>query len=104
MFSMQGAHRYTNLFETIRAELGLLTSQLERINEYESLYGDFAIMQDLLCKSYINMLRFWSRVDKECDRCCEFCFLTLSFPDTLLSMRVCRPQSNSNLLQDKQAE
>jgi hypothetical protein len=33
------------------------------------IYGDSEIMQDLLCKSYINILRFWtrSRVDKKCD-------------------------------------
>ena len=68
MFFLQGAHRFTNLFETIRTELELLTAQLKRINEYEGLYGDSEIMQDILCKSYINMLRFWSRVDKECDR------------------------------------
>ena len=80
MVSMQGVHRFTSLFETIRTELGLLTSQLKRINEYEDLYGDSGLMQDLLCKSYINMLRFWSRVDKECDRCSEFFSLARVFP------------------------
>ncbi|KAF8587635.1 hypothetical protein K439DRAFT_1630517 [Ramaria rubella] len=68
---IDGISRYTDLFETIRQELGSLTFQLKRINEYEHLYGDSKTMQDLLCKSYINIIRFWSRVDKECNRCCR---------------------------------
>lgn len=82
-FRMQGIDRFLNLFETIKKELRSLTSELQRITEYEYLYGDSAILQDLLCKSYINMLRFWSRVDKECDRCCEC--PTLSFYERLRS-------------------
>ncbi|KAJ7508570.1 hypothetical protein B0H11DRAFT_1965696 [Mycena galericulata] len=64
---IDGAHRSLNLFDTIKKELRLLTTQLQRINDYENLYGDSEMLQDRFCDSYINILRFWSRVDKECD-------------------------------------
>ncbi|KAJ7492122.1 hypothetical protein FB451DRAFT_1217062 [Mycena latifolia] len=66
---VDGAHRFFNLFDTIKKELRLLTAQLQRINDYEYLYGDSEMLQGMLCNSYINMLRFWARVDKECDTC-----------------------------------
>ncbi|KAJ7054052.1 hypothetical protein C8F01DRAFT_1325563 [Mycena amicta] len=64
---LDGAHRFFNLFDTIKKELRVLQVQIQRISEYETLYGDSAMLQDLLCRSYINMFRFWSRVDKECE-------------------------------------
>ncbi|KAJ7266958.1 hypothetical protein B0H12DRAFT_1098958 [Mycena haematopus] len=64
---IDGAHRFIDLFDTIRKELNLLTYQLQRINSYDKLYGDYKQLQELFCNSFINMLRFWSRVDKECD-------------------------------------
>ncbi|KAJ6623171.1 hypothetical protein B0H10DRAFT_825470 [Mycena sp. CBHHK59/15] len=66
---IDGAHRFLNLFDIIKKELRALASQLQRINDYESLYGDSDMLQELFCQSYVNMLRFWSRVDKECDTC-----------------------------------
>ena len=39
---------------------------------YEDLYGESSLMQQHLFMSYKNVFRFWSRVDKECDRCSEF--------------------------------
>ncbi|KAF7302531.1 hypothetical protein HMN09_00887500 [Mycena chlorophos] len=64
---VDGTHRFFGLFETIKKELLSLVSQLQRINMYDDLYGDSPDMQKLLCQSFINMLRFWSRVDKECN-------------------------------------
>ncbi|KAJ7349860.1 hypothetical protein DFH08DRAFT_742347 [Mycena albidolilacea] len=66
---IDGGHRFFDLFETIKKELRSLKVQLERINDYDYLYGDSEHLQELLCETYINMLRFWSRVDKECDTC-----------------------------------
>ncbi|KAJ6601314.1 hypothetical protein DFH09DRAFT_1127428 [Mycena vulgaris] len=66
---IDGAHRFFNLFDIIKKELRSLTSQLQRINDYDYLYGDSELLQELFCNSYINMIRFWSRVDKECDTC-----------------------------------
>ena len=68
---LQGADRYLNLFEIIKSEIRSLTSYLGRITQYEYLYGESPALQKLLCGSYINILRFWSRVDKECDRSCR---------------------------------
>ncbi|KAL4784384.1 hypothetical protein BJX76DRAFT_367696 [Aspergillus varians] len=61
------ADRFSSLFETIKQQLQDLTFHLERINYFDELYKDSA-MQKLLCMSYINVLRFWSRVRKECER------------------------------------
>ncbi|KAJ7893827.1 hypothetical protein B0H14DRAFT_3125690, partial [Mycena olivaceomarginata] len=65
---IDGVHRFLNLFETIKKELEMLTIQLNHINEYHYLYGNCDKLQELFCNSFINMLRFWSRVDKECNR------------------------------------
>ncbi|KAJ6601324.1 hypothetical protein DFH09DRAFT_560440 [Mycena vulgaris] len=64
---IDGADRSFNLFDTIKKELRALTRELERINDFEHLYGDSNTLQELFCNSYINMIRFWSRVDKECE-------------------------------------
>ncbi|KAL4910401.1 hypothetical protein BDW74DRAFT_186412 [Aspergillus multicolor] len=61
------ADRFGNLFETIKQQVQDLTFHLERINYFDELYKDTS-MQTLLCRSYINVLRFWARVRKECER------------------------------------
>ncbi|RDW90658.1 uncharacterized protein DSM5745_02433 [Aspergillus mulundensis] len=61
------ADRFSNLFEMIKQQLQDLTFHLERINYFDELYKDTS-MQSLLCRSYINVLRFWARVRKECER------------------------------------
>ncbi|KAI3611445.1 nacht and ankyrin domain protein [Moniliophthora roreri] len=66
---IEGAQRYLSLFDTIKSELRSLASETQRITEYEYLYGESERMQMLFYNSYINMLRFWSKVDRECDRC-----------------------------------
>jgi 3-methyladenine DNA glycosylase AlkD len=68
----QGAHRFLNLFDTIKKELRLLTAQIQRINDYDYLYGDSEMLQNLFCRAFTNIIRFWCRVDKECDTCCEY--------------------------------
>ncbi|KAF8522855.1 hypothetical protein JB92DRAFT_2886428 [Gautieria morchelliformis] len=65
---IDGVYRYTNLFETIKAQLESLTFQLRCINLYEDLYRNSEGMQEILCESYINMFRFWNQVVKECHR------------------------------------
>jgi len=49
-----------------------MTAQLQRLSFYDEIYGDSLLMQELLFSSYKNVFRFWSRVDKECDRCSEY--------------------------------
>lgn len=62
---IKGAQRYYDLFETIKNELRDLAIQIERVAEYEALFGDCPNLQKLLCDSYINMFRFWNRIHKE---------------------------------------
>lgn len=64
----QGIDRCATLFDTIKSQLRALTVMLQRISEYEDLYGDSTILQDLLCKTYVEIFRFWSRIDRECDQ------------------------------------
>jgi hypothetical protein len=66
---IEGLNRFIGLFETIKSELLALTTQLQRLTFYEDLYEDSSNMQQQLCRSYINLLRFWYYVNKECDRC-----------------------------------
>ncbi|KAG0704006.1 hypothetical protein DFH29DRAFT_1068311 [Suillus ampliporus] len=66
---IDGLSRFSNLFETIKNELRSLRDQLEHITDHENLYGKDERMQKLLCQSYFNIIRFWHRVDKECDNC-----------------------------------
>ena len=72
MSELQGSSRYFDLYDKIKAELLSLTTQLQRLTLYDDLYNDSSLMQEYLCRSYINVFRFWSRVDKECDRCSKF--------------------------------
>lgn len=54
------------LFETIHSELDFLGEHLEYIAGYGNLYQKNKKMQRILCNVYINVIRFWYRVDKEC--------------------------------------
>lgn len=46
-----------------------LQVHLSRLTEFEELFGESSNMQLLLEKSYINIIRFWYQVEKECKRC-----------------------------------
>ena len=67
---IDGLGRYVELFDKIKSEVITLTTQLTRLALYEHLYGESAEMQEYLFRSYVNVFRFWCRVDKECHRCC----------------------------------
>ncbi|KAL4876125.1 hypothetical protein BJY04DRAFT_231955 [Aspergillus karnatakaensis] len=64
---LDSAYRVASLLETIKQQLQDLTFHLERISFFDQLFKD-PPMQQLLCRSYINVLRFWTRVRKECER------------------------------------
>ena len=66
---IQCSNRYLGLYDTIRTQLNALTNQLARLSWYEELFGHSLAMQDCLKQSYVNLLRFWSRVEKECRHC-----------------------------------
>lgn len=65
---LQCFRRYIGLYNTIKAQLRKLTDQLKRLTEYEELFGHSVAMQKLLQSSYVHILRFWSKVDEECNR------------------------------------
>jgi len=67
--------RYVNLYTLIRAQLDTLTNELARLKEYEYLFGNSPAMQELLKTSYLNILRFWTRVELQCCRpgSCSIC-------------------------------
>ncbi|KAK0504200.1 hypothetical protein EDD18DRAFT_1132392 [Armillaria luteobubalina] len=64
---VKGFHRYFGLFDEIRRELNYLSLELVRMTEYETLYANSENMRNLLCDSYMSVLRFWSAVEKQCE-------------------------------------
>lgn len=60
---------FLGLYEIIKEQLDCLERYLECLTEYEELFGHSANMQKILEDSYINVIRFWCRVEKECRRC-----------------------------------
>ncbi|KAI9713539.1 MAG: hypothetical protein M1820_000921 [Bogoriella megaspora] len=66
---IDGCARFMGIYDTIKNELRGLKTQIERLTDYEDLYGDSTAMQGELSNSYINLLRFWHQINKECNRC-----------------------------------
>ena len=66
---IDGLGRFVELFDKIKSEVMSLTTLLTRLALYEHLYGESSEMQEHLFRSYVNIFRFWCRVDKECNRC-----------------------------------
>ncbi|KZT72257.1 hypothetical protein DAEQUDRAFT_26035 [Daedalea quercina L-15889] len=64
----QGAARCHEMFDAMKDELRILTEHIQRITDYEGLYGGSQRMQHLLSASYTDIIRFWHRVHKECER------------------------------------
>ena len=56
------------MFESMQKELRSLADYLQHITVYEDLYGSSKEMQRLLFNSYTNIIHFWYRVHKECER------------------------------------
>ncbi|PVF92590.1 hypothetical protein CPB86DRAFT_176028 [Serendipita vermifera] len=77
---LSSINRYHNFFEKIKRTLTQLRNQIDRIKDYEDLYGDNPTLQDLLCRTYIDIIRFWARVFKECERCALNQMLRASVP------------------------
>ena len=56
------------MFDSIREQLEGLADHIERITDHYDLYGDSNAIRVLSFNSYTNMIRFWHRVHKECNR------------------------------------
>lgn len=66
---IQCSSRFLELYDKIKDQITNLSTHIEVLTEYEELFGDSSTMQELLQASYIDILRFWRRVEKECKRC-----------------------------------
>ncbi|KAJ4371362.1 hypothetical protein N0V83_004579 [Neocucurbitaria cava] len=67
--AIQCSTRFLDLYDKIGSQLADLGAHLEVLTAYEELFGESATMQELLQASYIDIIRFWHRVEKECKRC-----------------------------------
>ena len=64
----QFVDRYFKVSETIADALVALGDDLKRIATYDRLFGTSAILEDVLCQSYVEILHFWNRVFRELHR------------------------------------
>ena len=64
----QCSTRFLELYDLIPKQLEALGIHLARLTEFEELFSESSNMQLLLEKSYINIIRFWYRAEKECKR------------------------------------
>ncbi|KAF1845137.1 uncharacterized protein K460DRAFT_416448 [Cucurbitaria berberidis CBS 394.84] len=67
--AIQCSSRFLDLYDKISSQLKDLEAHLETLTTYEELFGESSTMQELLQASYIDIIRFWHRVEKECKRC-----------------------------------
>ncbi|PYH94744.1 hypothetical protein BO71DRAFT_224781 [Aspergillus ellipticus CBS 707.79] len=63
------SQRFLELYDKISDQIKTLSTHLVVLTEYEELFDRSATMRELLQASYIDIIRFWRRVDKECNRC-----------------------------------
>jgi hypothetical protein len=67
--TIQCSSRFLDLYDKISNQLGNLKTHIEVLTAYEELFGESSTMQELLQDSYVDVIRFWRRVEKECTRC-----------------------------------
>ncbi|KAI1079934.1 hypothetical protein F5B20DRAFT_590137 [Whalleya microplaca] len=58
--------RYAAVFEKIETQLIKLTQELKFLKRYEELFKQYTAMEQLLTQSYINIIRFWIKVEELC--------------------------------------
>ncbi|OTA95450.1 hypothetical protein M434DRAFT_201998 [Hypoxylon sp. CO27-5] len=58
--------RYSVIFDKIEGQLRKLAQELKRMKEYEELFKESALMQELLVQTYINIIHFWAEVKDIC--------------------------------------
>ncbi|KAJ5970417.1 uncharacterized protein N7479_000335 [Penicillium vulpinum] len=67
--AIEGSKRFLELYDKISDQIKKLNTHLVVLSEYEELFDHSSTMRELLQTSYIDIIRFWRRVDKECNRC-----------------------------------
>ncbi|KAI9702286.1 MAG: hypothetical protein M1820_006218 [Bogoriella megaspora] len=60
--------RHKDLQSDTQGQLERLTQELQRLSNYRDLFGHSKAMQEQLKSSYLNILRFWAKVDELCNR------------------------------------
>ncbi|KAI9683793.1 MAG: hypothetical protein M1822_005983 [Bathelium mastoideum] len=60
--------RHKDLQTHMQTHLTRLTDQMQRLSDYRELFGQSSAMQEYLKNSYLNILRFWAKVDEQCNR------------------------------------
>jgi Cdc6-like AAA superfamily ATPase len=61
--------RFLELYDKIEDQVKHLNTHITVLAEYEELFDHSSTMVELLQASYIDIIRFWRRVEKECNRC-----------------------------------
>lgn len=61
--AIQSSSRFLGLYDMIKDHLTDLRTHLEVLTEYKELFGGSSPMQELLQTSYIDVIRFWQRVE-----------------------------------------
>ncbi|PBK97442.1 hypothetical protein ARMGADRAFT_1075928 [Armillaria gallica] len=94
---VKSANRYIEFFEKIQRQLRHLEFEIKCMSDYEDLYGGSEEMRDVLCGSYICILRFWSVVKKQCEEPLAKSVLkqTFSFETDKLNMILEEMKGNS---------
>ena len=65
---VEAGSRCLELYDKLKDQLEALETHLERLLAWEDLFGEHLILQKPMINSYINVIRFWRRVEKECKR------------------------------------
>jgi hypothetical protein len=58
--------RYNELFDKLEGQMKKLAHEMKRLGAYEALFQESAEMEALLIHSYLNILKFWVRVESQC--------------------------------------
>src|SRR5690349_12023289 len=83
---IDGSDRCLQLFETINDQIKRLRVHIEDATAYEDLYGESPQLQQALFDFYSMMLKFWCRVDKECNRSSRLTSFSQIRPDKILGI------------------
>lgn len=67
--TISASTRFLDLYDKISDQLASLNTHITILTAYEELFGESLTMQELLQSSYVDIIRFWRRVEKECKRC-----------------------------------
>lgn len=65
---IQASSQFLDLYTKISDQIDRLCAHIEVLTGSEDLFGDSEAMYELLKTSYVSIIMFWQRVEKECKR------------------------------------